>query len=107
MEERNYTEQDWKLFRSRIPGWQDAYMNKMNMEYAALLAGEGKASDKFWALEERLRRDQQSHGVIVEMRRSRLVQNMVRLLCDGVISLDDLEGFSDKLRETLSFMSRP
>ena len=26
MERKIYTEKDWKLFRSRISGWQEAYM---------------------------------------------------------------------------------
>ena len=25
-------EKDWKLFRSRIPDWQEAYMDKLNNE---------------------------------------------------------------------------
>ena len=50
-------EKDWKLFRSRIPDWQEAYMDKLNHEYIELLSGEGNPSDKFWALEERIRQD--------------------------------------------------
>ena len=45
------TNQDWKLFRSRLPNWQEAYMNRLNQEYAKILSGEGTPSDKFWALE--------------------------------------------------------
>ena len=26
-------EKDWKLFRSRIPDWQEAYMDRLNHEY--------------------------------------------------------------------------
>ena len=48
-------EKDWKLFRSRIPDWQEAYMDRLNHEYIELLSGEGNPSDKFWALEERIR----------------------------------------------------
>ena len=50
-------EKDWKLFRSRIPDWQEAYMDRLNHEYIELLSGEGNPSDKFWALEERIRED--------------------------------------------------
>ena len=39
-------ESDWKLFRKRLPGWQEAYMNRLNQEYLMLLSGPGKASDK-------------------------------------------------------------
>lgn len=45
---------DWKLFRSRIADWQEAYMERLIKEYAELLNGEGAASDKFWELEKRM-----------------------------------------------------
>ena len=25
-----FSEKDWKIFRSKIAGWQEAYMNKLN-----------------------------------------------------------------------------
>lgn len=106
MEKQCYTEQDWKLFKSRIPGWQEAYMNKLTLEYAALLTGDGKASEKFWALEKRIRKDRRSPGVCIDMRRSMLVQNLTGLLSDGVISLEDLNGFSDELKSVLTALCR-
>ena len=56
-------EKDWKLFRSRIPDWQEAYMDRLNHEYIELLSGEGNPSDKFWALEERIRQDVMICGI--------------------------------------------
>ena len=47
MNMRPVNESDWKLFRSRLPGWQEACMERLVEKYAALLAGPGKASDKF------------------------------------------------------------
>lgn len=41
------TNQDWKLFRQQLPGWQEAYMDRLNREYAEILAGEGNPSEKF------------------------------------------------------------
>ena len=58
-----FSEQDWKLFRSKLPGWQEAYMKKLNQEYIELLSGAGNASSKFWALEKRIREDQKDCGV--------------------------------------------
>ena len=52
-----FSEKDWKLFRSKISDWQEAYMEKLNQEYIELLSGDGYASDKFWALEKRIRED--------------------------------------------------
>ena len=30
-----FSEKDWKLFRKKISGWQEAYMEKLNREYIA------------------------------------------------------------------------
>lgn len=67
---REVNEKDWRLFRQKLPGWQEAYMDRLNREYVALLTGEEKASDKFWELEKRIRNDKRSVGVVAEMRRS-------------------------------------
>ncbi len=94
-------ESDWKLFRSRLPGWQEAYMEKLNQEYIDLLSGPGSAAEKFWALDERLKKDRRSVGVIAEMRRSMMNINIMNLLADGVITSKDLEGFSEELRDRM------
>ena len=104
MEKNGYTEVDWKLFRARIGGWQDSYMEKLIQEYEDILRGEGTPSDKYWNLEQRIREDKRSSGVQVEMRRSRLRFNLLLLLNDGVISLDDLNEFSDELKESIYFL---
>lgn len=98
------TRQDWKLFRLRLPQWQEAYMDRLNREYLDLLSGEGDPSDKFWALEKRIRRDKRSPGVLVELRRSNMLNALIGLLKDGAITLDDLEGFSQDLQEALRFL---
>ena len=61
------SKEDWKLFRSKIPGWQEAYMERLNKEYIQILSSEGKASDKFWELEKRIKEDKRHSGVIMEM----------------------------------------
>ena len=99
--EAKYTERDWKLFRSRLPQWQEAYMEKLNEEYIALLTGDGKASDKFWELEKRLREDRKCVGVCAEMSRSKLIWNLLALLGEGAITWADLDGFSKEILEVL------
>ena len=99
-------EADWKLFRSRLPGWQEAYMDRLNKEYIELLNGPGTASDKFWELEKLIRRDKKAGGVTMRMSRTYMDLNIMSLIADGVIGLDDLEGFSDDLREKMSFIMR-
>lgn len=46
------SKKDWKLFRTCIGGWQEAYMERLTKEYIDLLSGDENASDKFWELEE-------------------------------------------------------
>lgn len=92
-------ESDWKLFRKRLPEWQERHMGKLVREYAGILAGPDLASDKFWTLEKRIRKDKKHVGVVAEMSRSEMFFNLLELLRDGVITLEELDGFSDELRE--------
>ena len=90
---------DWKLFRTKIAQWQENYMDRLNKEYIELLSGEEAASEKFWKLEERLKRDRKHPGVIIQMRKSEMVFDIVFLIRDGVITIRDLDGFSEELKE--------
>lgn len=96
-----FSEKDWKLFRNKISDWKEAYMEKLNKEYVALLSGKGNASDKFWKLEKRIREDKKDCGVQFEMSRSNQFYIMLSLLNEGAITFDDLEDFSDDLKDTM------
>ena len=46
------SKKDWKLFREKLAGWQEKYMERLNTEYIELLKSKDKmASEKFWELE--------------------------------------------------------
>lgn len=100
-----FSEKDWKLFRSKIAGWQEAYMDKLNKEYIKILSGEGNPSDKFWKLEKRMKEDKRDCGVRCEMSRSNQFNIMISLLNEGAITMEDLEDFSDDLKDTIKFFS--
>ncbi len=100
------SESDWKLFRKKLPDWQEAYMERLTQEYAALLAGSGRASEKFWELEKRINSEKNHVGVVAEMRRSVMYQNIFSLLNEGAITLDDLQDFSEDLKERFAFLWR-
>lgn len=100
-----FSEKDWKLFRSKIAGWQEAYMDKLNKEYIKILSGEGNPSDKFWKLEKRMKEDKRDCGVRCEMSRSNQFTIMISLLNEGAITMEDLENFSDDLKDTIKFFS--
>ncbi len=101
-----FNESDWKLFRTRLPIWQENHMEKLNQKYIALLMGSGSAADKFWELNKRMQEDKRSIGVVARMSRNNMELNILHLLCDGVITLADLDGFSEELREKMAFIPR-
>ena len=92
---------DWKLFRNRLPNWQETYMGKLIDDYQRILSDTTAASERFWKLEQRIRQDKRRPGVQLEMRRSTMMQYLAALLREKVITLEDLDGFSDELRNTL------
>ena len=93
------TKADWKLFRERIGEWQEAHMEKLIKEYLDLLSGDEPASKKFWVLEERINSDKRTPGVQLTLEKSEIDWDLVRLMKDGVITAEDLKGFSEKLKE--------
>ena len=100
-------EADWRLFRSRLPIWQEAYMERLNREYIALLSGTGSASEKFWELERRMREDKRRGGVVMRMSRSDMELNLLSLLSDGVISTAELDGPWRQLSKRLPVCKDP
>lgn len=100
----------WKLFRTKLPDWQEAYMDKPNQEYIQLLNGGDSPSEKFWHLDKRIKADKRSPGVQLQMSQTDLFYSFLALLNDGVISLDDLRDFSEELRDnsrTIQIKSSP
>lgn len=98
------SKRDWKLFREKLPGWQEAYMDRLCREYVELLSSDAKGSEKFWALEKRIKDDRKAPGVILSVSRSDMLFDLLRLVQDEVISLDDLADFSDDVRQRIEFM---
>ena len=91
MERMGFQETDWMLYRSRVAEWQEAYMDRLNKEYIELLSGEGNASEKLWALEERINKDKKDKGVILRKSRSQMLSNILSLIEEGAIGYEDLD----------------
>ena len=102
LQEQRFTKMDWTLFRNKIVDWQESYMGKLNKEYVDLLSEDANPSEKFWRLDKRIKEDRKKAGVQLEMSRSNLIYNIISLISKGAISFEDLEEFSDELRETVS-----
>lgn len=75
-------------------------MEGLVKEYVNFLIDDTKpASDKFWELEKRIREDKRHPGVIMEMSKSEVIWDIVRLIRLQVITYDDLSGFSEELQQ--------
>ena len=95
-------EKDWKLFRKLLPGWQEAYMERLAKEYIELLSSDRQASDKFWELDQRIKHDKRRTGVLARgVSRSNMFQLIINLIYEETISEDDLKEFSESLRENI------
>lgn len=74
-------------------------MEKLIGQYVEMLNDDSEASSRFWALEERLNRDKLSSGVIAnDIRRGTMYREIANLLIDSVITLDDLDGFTEDIK---------
>ena len=95
-------EKDWKLFRKLLPGWQEAYMERLTMEYIELLSSDRQASDKFWELDKRIKQDKRCTGVLArDVKRSNMFQLIINLIYEEAISEEDLIDFSEDLRDAV------
>lgn len=99
------SKRDWKLFREKLPGWQENYMDRLNKEYIALLsAKDKKASEKFWEIEKRIKDDRRHPGVIMRMTKSEAIWNIVSLIRLDVITFDEMDDFSDALKQEVEMI---
>ena len=76
----------------------------MLQEYIELLTGAENASEKFWKLEERVKKDKKHPGVHIELKKSNMIYDIVSLIKLGVITTSDLDEFSDELKEGVNFL---
>lgn len=98
---------DWKLYRDKIGGWQENYMARLCREYISLLQGEVAPSERFWALEARIKEDRRRPGVYIELNKGNMILDLVRLIQEEVITPDDLSEFSEELQESVKlFLDR-
>lgn len=88
---------DWKLFRERLPGWQEKYIERLIREYAQLLQSDLPASTKYWELEDRIKQDRRRPGVLLSLEKKKIDFDLMHLMKDGAITEKDLEGFSQEL----------
>lgn len=96
-----YSEKNWKLFRQKLPQWQESHMEKLCGDYLDILRKDTQPSDRFWQLEKRINDDKHHIGIRVRMSRSNMDINILNLIREGVITLDDPAEFSDELQSNM------
>lgn len=77
-------------------------MDRLNKGYIDLLSEDANPSEKFWRLDKKIKEDKKKAGVQLEMSRSKLISNIISLMNDGAINFEDLEEFSNELKDTVS-----
>ena len=95
---------DWKLYRERVSDWQEHYMECLTKQYIELLSSPGNASDHFWELEERIKKDKKHPGVMIELRKSNAIWDIAMFVNKKVITMNDLEGFSEDLIDAVKLI---
>ena len=77
-------------------------MERLTKEYIELLSSDRQASDKFWALDKRIKQDKRRTGVLArDVKRSNMFQLIINLIYEEAIFEDDLKDFSEDLRDTV------
>ena len=100
------SKRDWKLYREKIGEWQEHYMEKLVKEYVDYLCSDLPASTKFWEIEKRIKRDRKTPGVCIGLTKSDMFWDIAELINDKVILVDDLQEFSDDLKEAVALILR-
>jgi len=95
---------DWKLFREKIGGWQERYMERLVEKYIKFLSSDKAASEKFWELEKKIKKDQKNPGVILELRKSDVPWDLAALIKKKVIKIDDISEFSEDLQDAVKLI---
>ena len=98
---------DWNLFWERLPNWQERYMDNLIREYAKFLADDRlQPSERFWTLNKRIQEDRRRPDVQIELRKQSAVFELARLIADGAVSLDELDGFSEELQNMVRILCK-
>lgn len=95
------SKRDWKLYQERVPEWQERYMEKLLKQYIKLLSSKENASERFWKLEKKIKQDKKHPGVCIELRKSDAIWDIAIFVEKKVITMDDLDEFSDDLKKAV------
>ena len=93
------SKKDSELFEKDYQAGRKIIWKGLVKEYANFLNDDKKpASEKFWELEKRIKEDKRHPGVVMELKKSEVIWDIVRLIRLKVITYNDLSDFSDELQ---------
>lgn len=105
---RKPLESDWKTFRKSVPEWRERHLLEKNKEIIAILSDGSKTpTERFWDAEEKMKKEGR---ILVECldghSRSKMQWYLFLMHRHGLIRDDDLEEFSEDLRDHILAASR-
>ena len=96
----NINEKDWKLYSERLPLWQERFIKERLDYYSSILERKDTPSFIFYELFRAISKDKHNPGITIDRNsRSYMLINIETLINYKVITIVDLEGFSNELIE--------
>ena len=100
-------EDDWKLFKEKLPLWQERYIKKCLDHYSSILNKNDNPSNIFYELLGTIIKDKNHPGVAIDRcSRSNMLDIIDTLIRNNVITISDLKGFSESLITTINMMNK-
>jgi len=100
MIQKPHAESDWKKFRWIVPGLRDRYLRDQNAELMEILQRPALTpTEAFWAASDCLEKVKRTLAdCLDDHKRSRMWESLRLMLRHGMLTEEDLEGFSEELR---------
>ena len=97
----NPKESDWKRYSSMVDEMRDRYLEKKNEALVAELKNPAKTpTERFWKTYEKIKREERMlEECLGYHARSKMFMQMAMMIRYGMLKKEDLEGFSDELKE--------
>lgn len=100
------TKEDWSLFQTLLPQWQERFMSRLCDKYAAVLTGPYRGSEAFWEVKRLIRQDVKRIGAMAGSEQSEVASIFADLLREQVITVEDIADFSDEVKEMVEYLMR-
>ena len=100
------TKEDWSLFQTLLPQWQERFMSRLCDKYAAVLTGSYRGSEAFWEVKRLIRQDVKRIGAMAGCEQSEVASIFADLLREQVITVEDIADFSDEVKEMVEYLMR-